>query len=233
MLLADARLDNPDELEERVGGLAGRSDADLLLALWLREGENCLAQIAGDFAIAIFDPRTGSLSLARDVTGQRPLFYTQMDFGLVFGSMAAGLRPAFLNFSVNRRSLALLAMDAPIDSGELFFDGVSSVGQAEVVRFSSSGRPDTKILLGSSVRSPRPRRSKGPDRRISARAGSGRSPEAGRRIRCRGDAFERWVRQQLGGGHRRAAARQSAGSHRIYVGPGLRNSAGSEVWLFR
>lgn len=140
VLLADARLDNPDELEERVGGLAGRSDADLLLALWLREGENCLAQIAGDFAIAIFDPRTGSLSLARDVTGQRPLFYTQTDFGLAFASMAAGLRPAFLNFSVNRRSLALLAMDAPIDSGESFFDGVSSVGQAEVVRFSSSGR---------------------------------------------------------------------------------------------
>ena len=140
VLLADARLDNPDELEERVGGLAGRSNADLLLALWLREGENCLARIAGDFAMAIFNSRTRSLSLARDVTGQRPLFYTQTAFGFAFGSMAAGLRPAFLNFSVNRRSLALLAMDAPIDSGESFFDGVSSVGQAEVVRFSSSGR---------------------------------------------------------------------------------------------
>src|SRR5690348_257327 len=42
LLAADARLDNRDELEERVGGPAGRTDADLLLALWLRDGDNSL-----------------------------------------------------------------------------------------------------------------------------------------------------------------------------------------------
>lgn len=140
LLLADARLDNREELEERAGGPAGRTAADLLLALWLRAGEASLAWIAGDFALAIFDPRNGSLSLARDVTGQRPLFYAQTNFGLAFASMATGLRPAFSDFSVNRRSLALLAMDSPIDGGESFFEGVNSVRQAEVVRFSSNGR---------------------------------------------------------------------------------------------
>jgi asparagine synthase (glutamine-hydrolysing) len=139
VLLADARLDNRDELEERVGGPAGRTDADLLLALWLREGEDSLAWIAGDFALAIFDPRSRSLSLARDVAGQRPLFYTQTDFGLAFASMPAGLRPALPDFKVNPRSLALVAMDSPIDDGETFFDPVRSVRQAEVVRFSSNG----------------------------------------------------------------------------------------------
>src|SRR5690242_17435407 len=53
LLIADARLDNRDELEERVGGPAGRTDADLLLTLWLRDGEESLARIAGDFAVAI------------------------------------------------------------------------------------------------------------------------------------------------------------------------------------
>ncbi len=140
VLLADSRLDNRDELEERVGGPGGRSDADLLLALWLREGRNGLAWIAGDFALAIFDSQNGSLSLARDVTGQRPLFYARTDFGLAFASMPAALRPAFSEFNVDRRSLAQLATDSPIDGGESFFEGVSSVRQAEVVHFSSDGQ---------------------------------------------------------------------------------------------
>lgn len=136
LLVADARLDNRDELEERVGGQAGRTDADLLLALWLREGEDSLALIAGDFALAIFDPQDRSLSLARDITGQRPLFYAQTDFGLAFASMPAGLHPALSCFSVDLRSLALITMDSPADGAESFFNGVSSVRQAEIVRFS-------------------------------------------------------------------------------------------------
>jgi asparagine synthase (glutamine-hydrolysing) len=140
LLLADARLDNSDELQALVGGPADRTDADILLALWLREGEYGLARIAGDFALAVFDPHDGSLSLARDITGQRPLFYAQTDFGVAFASMPGGLRPSFVDFSVDRRSLALLAMDSPPDDGESFFNGVSSVRQAEVVRFSLDGK---------------------------------------------------------------------------------------------
>lgn len=140
LLVADARLDNREELEERVGGRRGSSDADLLLALWQRNGTDSLAWIAGDFALAVFDPASRSLSLARDVTGQRPLFYTQTDFGFAFGSMPASLRPAVPDFGVDRRSLALMAMDSPFQGGESVFDRVSSVRQAEVVRFSSNGQ---------------------------------------------------------------------------------------------
>ena len=139
VLLADARVDNRDELEERVGGPRGRSDADLLLDLWLRDGESSLARIAGDFAVAIFDSQNRSLTLARDITGQRPLFYAHTEFGLAFASMPAGLRPALSDFRVDPRSLALIAMDSPIDGGESSFDRIRSVRQAEVVRFSSNG----------------------------------------------------------------------------------------------
>lgn len=138
LIVTDARIDNRDELEERVGTRGG-SDAALLLALWLRDGETGLASVAGDFALAIFDPESRSLTLARDVTGQRPLFYSQTDFGIVFASMPSGLRPAISEFSVDRRSLALLAMDSSSEA-ESFFENVTAVRQAEVVRFSPDGR---------------------------------------------------------------------------------------------
>ena len=135
LLVADARLDNREELQERVGGPGGSTDADLLLALWLREGEDSLARIAGDFAVAIFDPRSQSLALARDITGQRPLFYTKTDFGLAFASMPGGLRPVMADFTADRRSLALLAMDLP-DHAQSFFENITPVRHAEVVHFS-------------------------------------------------------------------------------------------------
>jgi len=139
LLVADVRLDNREELEERVGGPAGRTDADLLLALWLRDGENSLASIAGDFALAIFDGESRSLSLARDVSGQCPLFFAQTEFGFAFASMPAGLRPALPSFGVDPQSLALTAMDSPVDGGGSFFEDVRSVGQAQVVRLSANG----------------------------------------------------------------------------------------------
>ena len=139
VLVADCRLDNRDELEQLVETPPQCTDAYLLLSIWLREGENSLARIAGDFAIAVFDPGDCALRLARDVTGQRPLFFTETEFGVAFASMAAGLRPAVSDFKVDRRSLARLAMDSPLAAGELFFDGVHSVAPAEVIRFSSNG----------------------------------------------------------------------------------------------
>ena len=47
---------------------------------------DCLSRFNGQFAIAIWDSRERSLFLARDRLGVRPLFYTEADGALVFGS---------------------------------------------------------------------------------------------------------------------------------------------------
>ena len=152
VLVADSRLDNRDELRQLVGTPPQCTDAYLLLAMWLRDGENSLARIAGDFAIAVFDPGDRALSLARDVTGQRPLFYTKTDFGVAFASMPAGLRPAIPDFELDRSSLALVAMDLPLAAGESFFNGVNSVGQAEVICFSPDGAVARDIYWAPSLK---------------------------------------------------------------------------------
>ena len=152
VLVADARLDNRDELSERVGRPAGCTDAELLLALWLRRGEDGLALIAGDFALAVFDTKTRLLSLARDVTGQRPLYYARTDFGFAFASMPGGLQPALPHFRVDRSSLALLAMDLPGEGEDSFFADVRSVGPAQVAHLSAEGR----VTKGTYWRPPPP-----------------------------------------------------------------------------
>jgi len=68
-----------------------RSDTEVLLAAFLAEGIECVNSFNGQFAFAIHDPRDGSLWLARDRFGERPLFYTYGPSGFAFASEAKAL----------------------------------------------------------------------------------------------------------------------------------------------
>jgi asparagine synthase (glutamine-hydrolysing) len=92
LLVADIRIDNRDELSSQLHlAPQRRSDAHLFLAAWARWKEHCLAHIVGDFAIAVWDQAERRLTLARDPTGQRPLFYARQGNAIAFASTAAAL----------------------------------------------------------------------------------------------------------------------------------------------
>ena len=57
-----------------------------ILHLYEDYGPDCLRHLNGQFALAIWDTRQRSLFLARDRLGIRPLFYTQHQGQLIFGS---------------------------------------------------------------------------------------------------------------------------------------------------
>lgn len=52
-----------------------RTDTEVILALYQREGVACLNRLNGMFAIAIWDLETKELFLARDRIGKKPLYY--------------------------------------------------------------------------------------------------------------------------------------------------------------
>src|SRR4051812_12019592 len=51
------------------------SDSEVLLKLYILEGKECLHQLVGFFAFAIYDKETQDLFLARDRMGIKPLLY--------------------------------------------------------------------------------------------------------------------------------------------------------------
>ncbi len=54
------------------------SDTEVLLASYLAWGEKCFEKLNGMFALAIWDQTDGTLLLARDRMGQKPLYYAAL-----------------------------------------------------------------------------------------------------------------------------------------------------------
>ncbi|MFA6029914.1 MAG: asparagine synthase (glutamine-hydrolyzing) [Elusimicrobiota bacterium] len=63
-----------------------KSDTEVILALYEKEGAACVKRLRGMFAFAVWDSRRRSLFIARDRIGKKPLFYALGHGFLAFGS---------------------------------------------------------------------------------------------------------------------------------------------------
>jgi asparagine synthase (glutamine-hydrolysing) len=80
---------NFQEIRKRLGGkhqFKTRSDTEVILHLYEEKGEECLQDIRGMFAFAIYDHRKRKLFLARDHLGQKPLYYCHEGDKFAFAS---------------------------------------------------------------------------------------------------------------------------------------------------
>ena len=81
-----------NDLEKRGHTFLSRGDVEVVLRSYIEFGIECLARFAGMFAIAIWDPRSQELHLARDPTGIKPLYYTALGSGVAFASEVKAFR---------------------------------------------------------------------------------------------------------------------------------------------
>ena len=83
------------ELVAGGSSFATTSDTEVVLEAWRRWGPGCLRRFRGMFAFAVLDQTTGSLFLARDHFGIKPLHYIRRKDGVVFASELKALVNAF------------------------------------------------------------------------------------------------------------------------------------------
>ena len=77
LLVADARLDNRQELIDALELTGAPGNAELILAAYRKWGERCPEHLLGDFAFALWDPRHRRLFSARDPLGVRGLYWAR------------------------------------------------------------------------------------------------------------------------------------------------------------
>jgi asparagine synthase (glutamine-hydrolysing) len=81
---------NAAELRERLAALGHRfcstTDTEVVLHMYDEFGEQCVKELRGMYAFAIWDSREQKLLLARDRLGIKPLYYSVLPQGLLFAS---------------------------------------------------------------------------------------------------------------------------------------------------
>ncbi|HVY44222.1 MAG TPA: asparagine synthase (glutamine-hydrolyzing), partial [Minicystis sp.] len=148
------------ELASRGHRLSTRSDTEVVLNALVEWGEGALARLDGPFALAWYDARDGSVLLARDRFGERPLYYAEHDGALVFASeMKAFLALPGFALSFDAAALAtLFLLWTPLPDGTPFA-GIRQVppgcalrvrgDEREIVRFADVD-VERPAFLGSS-----------------------------------------------------------------------------------
>ena len=89
-LVANGEIYNYPELREDLAArqhrFASHSDIEVLVHAYEEWGEEFLARVRGMYALALWDGRSRTLLAARDRAGEKPLYYTQTDRGLLLAS---------------------------------------------------------------------------------------------------------------------------------------------------
>ena len=89
-IVFNGEIYNFSELREQLialgHGFRSHSDTEVILAAYRTWGTDCLKSLNGMFAFALFDARQQSIFLARDRSGEKPMFYHQANGVLRFAS---------------------------------------------------------------------------------------------------------------------------------------------------
>lgn len=95
VVVCNGEIDNHRDLKAFLAAhgrtVVARNDVAVIADLYELLGPDCVQRLQGPFALAIWDLARQQLLLARDRTGERPLFYAANDRGVTFASEVASL----------------------------------------------------------------------------------------------------------------------------------------------
>ncbi len=120
------------------------TDTEVLLALFSKYGEKCLAMLDGMFAFAIWDKEEKKLFCARDRFGEKPFFYFKNQNRLVFGSEMKAIFASGVPKKVNLQRLGgYLNYNLIVDQNNLestFYENVYQLEASHYMAVDQNGR---------------------------------------------------------------------------------------------
>jgi len=128
-------------LEMRGHRFKSHSDTETIVHLYEERGADCIADLDGMFAIAIWDDRPRRLTLARDRAGKKPLFYVHTDRLLAFASeMKAFFAVPDVAMDVDTDVLPDYLLRGYVPGPSTFYKGVRQVEPGCLMTIEAGGR---------------------------------------------------------------------------------------------
>jgi asparagine synthase (glutamine-hydrolysing) len=145
VIVADARIDNRDELNEALGAGSCRSgttgDAELILRSYFKWGQECTDKLLGDFSFAIWDVSHRHLFCARDAMGVKPFYYYYQPKEIfVFASeIKALLALQFVPRRLNELRVAHYLLSDLNDERATFYRDIFRLPRGQSIKVSPNG----------------------------------------------------------------------------------------------
>ncbi len=142
-VIFDGALFNRRELRDELGDFVApaSNDAELVLAGYVRWGEDFLERLRGTFAVVIWDSVAERLLGVRDPLGSHPLFYAESGDELIFSpSIEVLLRQPAVSSDLNRAALVDHLLDRYPKLDETCYEAVKRVPPGHILRVSREGR---------------------------------------------------------------------------------------------
>ena len=116
------------------------SDTEVILALYIRDGEQMLSKLRGMFSIVIFDNDLQKLFLARDPYGIKPLYVAYSKYGWLFASQVkALLSSGIVSKEPDMKGQASFWLLGSVKEPNTWFKDISSLPAGSWATIDSSG----------------------------------------------------------------------------------------------
>ncbi len=161
LLVADARIDNRDELAGWLGITPNSftCDGELILLAYRKWGTGCIERFVGDFAFAIWDQAERTLFCARDHMGVKPFYYHSSGTLFAFASEIKGLlQLPGIGAEINERRIAEYLLPVLDDTESTFYQGICRLPAAHAMLVSGnqvtiwrywSLKPEARVTFGT------------------------------------------------------------------------------------
>jgi asparagine synthase (glutamine-hydrolysing) len=130
-----------DQLIARGHQFRSRSDTETIVHLYEERGPDCVEQLDGMFALAIWDERLGRITLARDRVGKKPLFYSLDGRRLLFVSeIKAMFGRTDVDLAIDRRVLPALFLYGYVPGPQTLYRGIRQLEPGTFITMDVTGR---------------------------------------------------------------------------------------------
>ncbi len=129
------------ELEQFGHRFVSTSDTEVVLAAYSQWGDACIERLRGMFAMAIWDPRSGTILVARDRLGIKPLYFTTQGGRMRFASeLRALLAVSGVGRNLDPLGLQSFLWNGFVSGPGTLVQGIELLDPGTVMRVSASGQ---------------------------------------------------------------------------------------------
>jgi asparagine synthase (glutamine-hydrolysing) len=158
--VCNGEIDNHRELRawlaERGRPVQGQTDVAVIPGLYLELGEGFVSRLVGAFAIAVWNPQSGQLILARDRAGERPLFFATRNGQVIFATeIAAVVSQSRLPVKLERAALGTYLQFGIFKSPSTPFTEIQKVAPGEVVVLSADSARRSRYWRWQNAETPK------------------------------------------------------------------------------